>query len=97
MLPTHAVPPQEAPETLLQFPCLFPIKVLGQAHPELLAEVERCIAQHVVDQDAVRLTFRESSAGRYVGITITLMAENQAQLDALYQSLGQSPRVHMVL
>jgi uncharacterized protein len=84
-------------ETLLQFPCRFPIKVMGEAHAEFLAHVEACIARHVPDRESVDVVHRESRKGNYVGVTITLTATSQEQLDALYQALGACARVRMVL
>ncbi|AHE97937.1 YbeD family protein [Thioalkalivibrio paradoxus] len=84
-------------ESLLKFPCRFPIKVMGEAHPELFAAVETAIAQHVPDRDSVEIVRRDSSGGRYVGVTITLTATSQAQLDALYRALQRCSRVRMVL
>jgi uncharacterized protein len=87
----------EERETLLEFPCRFPIKVLGEAHPEFHAAIEACVQAHVPSEDAVEIAHRPSSAGKYVGVTITFTATSQAELDALYQALGQCARVHMVL
>lgn len=87
----------DGPDTLLKFPCRFPIKVMGEAHPELLEAVQASIARHVADPDSVSVTQRASSGGNYVGVTITLTAVSQEQLDALYRDLGQCSRVRMVL
>jgi uncharacterized protein len=84
-------------ETLLEFPCRFPIKVMGEAHAEFFQAIEACIARHVPDSDSVDVVHRESSAGNYVGVTITLTATSQAQLDGLYEALGGCARVRMVL
>jgi uncharacterized protein len=87
----------EGPDTLLKFPCRFPIKVMGEAHPELLEAVQASIARHVADPDSVIVTQRASSGGNYMGVTIVLTAVSQEQLDALYRDLGQCSRVRMVL
>ncbi|MFO8005805.1 YbeD family protein [Thioalkalivibrio sp.] len=84
-------------ESLLEFPCRFPIKVMGEAHPEFLADVEACIARHLPDRDSVDVVQRESRGGNYVGVTITLTATSQEQLDTLYRALGECARVRMVL
>lgn len=84
-------------ETLLEFPCRFPIKVMGEAHAEFFEAVEACVASHVPDRESVHIARRDSRAGHYVGLTITLTATSQAQLDDLYRALGQCARVRMVL
>nr|WP_296751535.1 DUF493 domain-containing protein [Thioalkalivibrio sp.] len=87
----------EERETLLQFPCRFPIKVMGEAHAEFFADVEACIARHLPERDAVDIVHRASRGGKYVGVTITLTATSQEQVDTLYRALGQCARVRMVL
>jgi putative lipoic acid-binding regulatory protein len=87
----------DEPDTLLKFPCRFPIKVMGEAHPELLEAVQASISRHVADPDSVTVTQRASSGGKYMGVTIVLTAVSQEQLDALYRDLGQCSRVRMVL
>jgi uncharacterized protein len=87
----------EERETLLKFPCRFPIKVMGEAHSEFLEDVEACIARHLPDRDSVDVAHRESRGGNYVGVTITLTATSQEQLDVLYRALGECARVRMVL
>jgi uncharacterized protein len=87
----------DARETLLEFPCRFPIKVMGESHAEFFEAIEACIAQHVPDSDRVDVVRRDSSAGNYVGVTITLTATSQAQLDDLYRALGACAGVRMVL
>ncbi|MBS0003577.1 MAG: DUF493 domain-containing protein [Thioalkalivibrio sp.] len=84
-------------ETLLDFPCRFPIKVMGEAREEFFEAVEACIARHVPEPDTVDVRHRESSAGNYVGVTVTLTATSQEQLDGLYRALGACPGVRMVL
>lgn len=83
-------------ETLFEFPCRFPVKVMGDAHPELMDAVESCVAEHLDTDDAV-IERRASRGGRYVGITITFTATSQKQLDAFYRSLGRCDRVRMIL
>ncbi|WP_019625642.1 YbeD family protein [Thioalkalivibrio sp. ALJT] len=84
-------------ETLIEFPSRFPIKVMGEAHPELMQAVEACVAEHVPDAGDAVIQQRASSGGRFVGITITFTATSQDQLDGLYQALGRCDRVRMIL
>ncbi len=84
-------------ETLIEFPVRFPIKVMGDAHPELMEAVQGCIDEHIPDPDDVVIEQRASRGGRFVGITLTFTATSQSQLDALYRSLGRCDRVRMIL
>lgn len=84
-------------ETLIEFPCRFPIKVMGDSHPELMEAVEACVDEHVPDSADPVIQQRASSGGRFIGITITFTATSQAQLDDLYRALGRCDRVRMIL
>lgn len=88
---------ERGPDPLLEFPCRFPIKVMGDAGAELLAAVEATVARHVQDPGSVEITQRGSRTGRYVGITVVVIATSQAQLDEIYRELGRCAGVRMVL
>jgi len=85
------------PDSLLRFPCRFPIKIMGDTQSSLLECIQACVAEHVPDQDSVDWVQRPSRGGNYLGVTITLTATSQSQLDALYLALGACPGVRMIL
>jgi uncharacterized protein len=87
----------ETPETLLQFPCDFPIKVMGASHAEFAKTITEVVLAHDPHFDPRTLVMRPSSKGRYTGLTCTVRAESKAQLDALYRALSQHPMVKVVL
>ena len=82
---------------LIEFPCRFPIKIMGLSESPLAECVKSCLAEHVSDAHAVEWRERLSRAGQYISITITLTATSQEQLDALYQALGKCAGVKMIL
>ncbi|MBX9605552.1 MAG: DUF493 domain-containing protein [Gammaproteobacteria bacterium] len=84
-------------DSLLEFPCDFPLKVMGLAAADFDALVRGIVGRHVAGlaPDAVRVT--PSRQGKYVSLTVTVRAESQAQLDALYTELSAHERVLMVL
>lgn len=84
-------------ETLLEFPCRFPIKVVGRDEPAFHAAVQAILAEHVRDPEAMSLSNRGSSEGRFVSITVTLNATSRDELDALYRALSASEHVVMAL
>jgi putative lipoic acid-binding regulatory protein len=49
------------------------------------------------DFDAASIELRESSGGKYLGVTITVTATSREQLDNLYQALSTHPLVKVVL
>ena len=59
---------QEAP--LLEFPCDYPIKVMGDAHEELHQHVLQVMHIHAPGFDQTKITVRESSKGKWQSITL---------------------------
>ena len=84
-------------EPLLEFPCRFSVKVMGEKHPEFAANVLATVQQHAPDTAEHDLQHRESSSGNYQGITVTLNAESKEQLDNIYRALTSHPMVKVVL
>lgn len=83
--------------TLLEFPATFPIKIMGEAHRDFAQTIVAIVLKHAPDYDAKTIEMRPSSGGRYIGLTCTIIATSQAQLDALYRELSAHQFVKMVL
>ena len=84
-------------ETLLEFPCDFPIKIMGANQEGFAQEMLAVVLRHAPDFDAARIEMRPSSKGAYLGLTCTVRAVSRAQLDALYGELSRHPMVKIVL
>jgi putative lipoic acid-binding regulatory protein len=84
-------------ETLLEFPCDFPIKVMGAAQDGFAQAIADVVRKHAPDFDAATMEMRPSKAGNYLSLTCTIRAVSQAQLDALYRELTSHPLVKIVL
>jgi putative lipoic acid-binding regulatory protein len=84
-------------ETLLEFPCDFPIKVVGKAEPGFEAMVVALISRHVQGLTETAVNSRGSKGGKWVSITVTLRAESKAQLDAIYLDLSAHEKVVMAM
>ncbi|MGR3909108.1 YbeD family protein [Burkholderia sp. SR8] len=84
-------------ESLLEFPCDFPIKIMGKAHPEFKDTIFKVVAVHDNEIDVEKIEERASSGGNYTGLTITVRATSQAQLDDIYRALTGHPMVKVVL
>jgi len=87
----------EERQTLLEFPCAFPIKIMGARVDGFAQAVLEVVLRHAPDFDAATMQMRPSSKGNYLAITCTLNATSQAQLDALYRELSSHPMVKVVL
>lgn len=84
-------------ESLLEFPCDFPIKMMGRDTPEFRETVRSLVEKHAgpLDEDAIQAA--QSRNGRFVSVTITISARSREQLDAIYQDLTAHDDVLMAL
>ncbi len=83
--------------SLLEFPCEFPIKVMGLASHDFDDLVVEIVRRHITDLQEGAVRAKPSGAGKYVSLTVTVQAESQGQLDALYMELSAHERILMVL
>ena len=84
-------------DSLLQFPCDFPIKVMGQRQDGFAQAVLEVVLRHAPDFDAAGMEMRPSAQGNYMSLTCTIRAVSREQLDALYHELSGHPLVKVVL
>ena len=88
--------PQQ-PESLLTFPCVFPIKVMGRRQDEFAQVITDIVLRHAPDFHPETIEMRSSKQARYLSLTVTINARSREQLDALYSELSKHPMVTMVL
>lgn len=97
-----AAPPNPAApvcnqESLITYPSRFPIKVMGAKVAGFVEAVTAIAVQFDPAFDAGSVELRDSRAGNYLGITITINATSREQLDELYRTLSTHPMVKIVL
>ena len=85
------------PESLLTFPCTFPIKVMGRREDGFAQTVTDVVLRHAPDFHPSTIEMRSSKNARYLSLTVTINARSREQLDALYSELSTHPMVVMVL
>ena len=83
--------------SLLEFPCAFPLKIMGRREDEFAQQILEVVLRHAPDFDAGSMEMRPSKAGNYISLTCTVQAISQLQLDALYRELSAHPLVKVVL
>jgi putative lipoic acid-binding regulatory protein len=83
--------------TLLEFPCDFPLKIMGARSNDFAQTIAAVVIEHAPEFDAATMEMRPSRAGNYLALTCTIRATSQAQLDALYRALSAHPLVRVVL
>ena len=94
-MPSH--PLDSSTESLITYPSLFPIKVMGLKMDGMVHAISLIATQFDPGFDASTIELRESKGGKYLGITITVTATSREQLDELYRTLSTHPMVKVVL
>jgi putative lipoic acid-binding regulatory protein len=86
-----------ANESLIEYPSLFPIKVMGVKADGFVAAIVSIARQFDPAFDEETVELRPSKAGNYLGVTVTVTATSREQLDELYRTLSTHPMVKVVL
>ncbi len=87
----------ELKESLIEYPCDFPIKVFGRTQEGFAKAVMEVVSRHDPQFKPSSIEMRHSSSAKYVSLTCIVHATSRKQLDALYQDLCDHPLVAMVL
>ncbi len=93
--PTPLTP--ETRESLIEYPSRFPIKVVGVNQDGFVHAMTHIARQFDPSFDAATVELRESGGGKYLGVTLTVLATSRAQLDELYRTLSTHPLAKWVL
>ena len=94
------IDPKEAPcrqESLIEYPCLFPIKVMGLKVEGMVQAISDIAKMLDPAFDASTIELRESKGGKYLGLTLHINATSREQLDEVYRTLSTHPMVKVVL
>ena len=83
--------------SLMEFPCRFPVKIIGTNSQNFIDEIKEVAIKHFPEFKDSDLTQKPSQQNNYLALTLTVMAQNQKTLDDLYQDLTKNPNVKMVL
>jgi len=74
-------------ESLIEFPCEFPVKVMGAAIPEFHSAINKIAVAHDSEFDTNQTTQNLSKTGKYISLTLNIHAKDKPQLDAIYKDL----------
>jgi len=87
----------ENQDSIIEFPCDFPIKVIGRSSTRLSELILSIIRQHIDDFLAESMCSKKSGQGKYTSVTITVRVSSKNILDAIYKDLSSNPEIIMVL
>jgi putative lipoic acid-binding regulatory protein len=84
-------------DSLLEFPCDFPVKIMGVRADDFAQCMVEIVLRHAPDFTVESVEMRASATGKYLSLTCTIRATSRAQLDGLYLELTGHPLVKVVL
>ena len=82
---------------LADYPCDFPVKILGHTRAGFAQAILEIVRRHAPDFDGSSMEMKSSKRGRYLSLTCVIRATSREQLDRLYRELCDHPMVVMVL
>ncbi len=82
---------------LLQFPTIYPIKVVGRRSDTMRANIDAIVRQHVPDLEESQIKERASNQQHFLAITYTITAQSKEQVVALATALQASDDVIMLI
>jgi putative lipoic acid-binding regulatory protein len=77
----------KARETVLEFPCEFPIKAMGRVGIGLENILFNIVRELDPEFTAKKMHIKPSPQGKYVSVTLHIQAISQQQLDSIYQNI----------
>ncbi len=81
----------------IEFPCEYPVKVMGRNTDDFSDVILDIIRRHAPDLRDENISFRPSRNKNYLAVNVIIYATGVQQLQALFDDLKASGRVSMVL
>lgn len=74
-------------ESIIPFPCEFPIKAMGRASDDLPQQLYQVVSRHDERLTLEKIKVQASRQGNYISVTIRVWAIDQAHLDRIYRDI----------
>lgn len=84
-------------ETLIQFPCDFPVKIMGFNTNNFFEDIKKITLSHFPDTPEQKIVSKPSKGNMYLGITVTVHVKDKVSLDNFYKAVTKHPHIKMVL
>ncbi len=85
----------------IEFPCQYPIKIIGETIGETdeaaSSQIIAVVCRHAPEVTADQISTRKSRNGNYQSIRVDIIATGESQLKALHKDLMALASVRMVL
>jgi uncharacterized protein len=87
----------DSSETLIEFPCDFPIKIIGIVSEQFTDNIIKIIKNHAPNFSTNSVEMKGSKQGNYISLTCNIYVTSKVQLDNLYRELSSHPETKFVL
>ena len=81
----------------IEFPCEYPIKIIGERNPNAMAEIISIVRKHAPEVTPDQVNIRQSRNGNFESLRVTIVATDESQLESLHTELVALPSVRLVL
>ena len=81
----------------IEFPCDYPIKVIGETEPEAVSAIIDIVRKHAPEVTPDQISTRNSREGKFQSVRVQIVATGEAQLKALHAELLALDSVRLVL
>ena len=88
---------QEEKKSLIEFPCDFEIKVMGESNKNFSNDIISIIKKFDLNFDSSKIEMKGSSKGKYLSLSCNVYVTSQSQLDRIYTALSKNPMTKFVL
>ena len=89
--------PGELPPPKIEFPCQYPIKVIGIAGDNFEVDAVATVERHAGKIDPEHITKNPSKSNYYVSVRLTITATGVEQWENIFEDLKKLPNTKMVL
>jgi len=84
-------------ESLIKFPCKFPIKILGRDEVNFYHATESILIEHAQNISKDSMKKNSSKKGNYTALTCVVNVKSQLELDQIYADLSKNNHILYVL
>ena len=88
---------EKSPESLINFPCEFPIKILGKDSDVFENTVSQIMAKHDQKYSEISVKKNNSKNKNYIALTWVVNVNNKDELDNIYRDLSKDKNILFVL
>ncbi|MAD58465.1 MAG: hypothetical protein CMK44_07835 [Porticoccus sp.] len=81
----------------IEYPCEYPIKVIGKSGPDLYALIIRVMEAYSPGFERSKIKIKNSKNGTFQAITVVIIATGPDQIQSLFGDLKINPLVKIVL